>query len=386
MKKVALIVSLILTVSLIALVFGCSTPAPSPAPTAKPPAPPTSAAPAPTTAAPVPKPTTTAPPPAPTGFPANWPKALKLTTLFPGSSITVYGTAVAAIIEKYLKIPCAPENTASTVEMTMLMLQGKSHLATNNSPNAGYIMKNAAPWPADANKVYRGLTFGGYETLNQFLVRADSPIKTFADLKGKKGMVDRQGEPAFADVWPAVLEAYGTDKKDFTATPDLNIGSQATAIKENRTDVIMFYGAPPVPQINELSQTVPIRLLSHTDAGLKTVIGKLPWVASPHTMKAGTYKGQDADVLTLKFFLGVGVRSDVPDDLVYAMAKAIDEHIEELKATHASFKTWTMKDLANSPYGPYHAGAYKYYMEKGYLTQESIDKHKAFLKQVGMDK
>jgi TRAP transporter TAXI family solute receptor len=270
--------------------------------------------------------------------------------------------------------------------MTMLMLQGKSQLATNNSPNAGYILKNAAPWPADANKVYRGLTFGGYESQNQWMVRADSPIKTFADLKGKKGMVDRQGEPAFADVWPAVLAAYGVDKKDFTATPDLNIASQATALKENRTDIIMFYGAAPVPNIVELTQSTPVRLVSHTPEGIKKVLSSLPWVANPHTIKAGTYKGQDADAIELKFFLGVGVRSDVPESLVYQMAKAIDEHIDELKATHASFKTWTIQDLANSPYGPYHAGAYKYYTEKGYLTQESIDKHKEFLKQIGMDK
>jgi hypothetical protein len=309
-----------------------------------------------------------------------------MTTLFPGASVTVYGTAVAAIVEKYLKIPTAPENTSSTVEMTMLMLQGKSHLATNNAPNAGYIMKNAPPWPADANKIYRGLTFGAYESQDQWLVRADSPINSFSDLKGKKGMVDRVGEPAFEDLWPIILETYGVAKKDFTATPDLSIPNQATALKENRTDVIMFYGAAPVPQVVELSQTVPIRLLSHTDAGLKTVLSKLSWVAAPHTIKAGTYKGQDKDVLTLKFFLGVCVRKDVPDDLVYAIAKTLDEHIAELQATHASFKTWTMKDLANSPYGPYHAGAYKYYTEKGLLTQESIDKHKAFLQQIGQDK
>lgn len=321
-----------------------------------------------------------------TAAPADWPKALKLTTLFPGSSITVYGTAVAATIEKHLKIPCAPENTASTMEMTMLMLKGSSQLATNNAPNSAYIMKNAPPWPSNGSKLFRGLTFGCYETLNQWLVRGDSSINSFSDLKGKRIMAARQGEVTFEDVWNAVLEVYGVPKKEATVMPELGIGNQATAIKEGRADVIMFYGAAPVPQIVELQQSVPIRLLSHTDAGLKATLGKFVWTARPHTIKAGTYKDQDKDVLTFKFNLGVGVRSDVPDDMVYAIAKTLDENFEEFKAAHAFFKNWTMKELANYPYAPYHAGAYKYYMEKGYLTKESIDQHNAFLKQIGESK
>lgn len=306
-----------------------------------------------------------------------------MTTHFPGASITVYGTALAALLEKQLKIPTAPENTSSTLEATALMLKGDSHLATTASAAAGYAMRNEAPYPAGSSKVLRGLTFGGYETHCHWTLLAASAIKTFGDLKGKRLMCERKGDAIFEDVWPAYLAAYGMTRKDVTVSPELGIPNQVTALKEGRTDAAMHYGAAAVPAIVELTMSHPVRLLSLSKATQKAVLDSLPWVAEPHTIPAGSYKGQDADALTIKFNMGVIVRKDVPDDLVYAMAKAIHENIGELRAAHASFKTWTIEQMANSPFCPYHAGALKYYSEKKLLTPESIEKHKALLATIG---
>lgn len=348
MKRIVTIVSLVVLLSILFWSFGCAKPAPSPSPS-----------------------------PAP-----QWPKKLTLTTLFPGSTVTVYGTGIAAIIEKYLKIPTAPENTSSTVEATMLVFQGKSQLATSNAPNCGFAMRNTAPWPADSSKILRAITFA-YETHNHWTVRADSAINTFEDLKGKRVMCKREGEASFEDVWRATLEAYGLSEKTVTIMPELGLGNQTTALKEGRADCIMHYGTAPVPGIVELATTTPVRVISHNAAKLDAVFKKLPWINWPYTIPAGTYKGQDKDALVLAHALGIIIRKDVPDDLVYAIVKAIDEHIADLNAVHPAFKKWTIKDLANNPFAPYHAGAYKYYMEKGYLTPQSIEQNKAMLAVIG---
>ena len=112
-----------------------------------------------------------------------------MTTLFAGSSVAVYGTGLAALIEKHVGISCAPENTSSTLESTLLCLKGDSQIGTTSAPTIGYALKGQAPYPADSPKVMRGLVFGGYETHCQWTTLKASGIKTFADIKGKRAFI-----------------------------------------------------------------------------------------------------------------------------------------------------------------------------------------------------
>jgi hypothetical protein len=79
--------------------------------------------------------------------------------------------------------------------------------------------------------------------------------------------------------------------------------------------------------------------------------------------------------------MGVRVRKDVPNSMVYEMAKAIHENLAELTVIHPAFKRWTPEMLANGPFVPYHPGALKYYQDAGLITPESLAKHKELLLQ-----
>ncbi|MFC2122714.1 TAXI family TRAP transporter solute-binding subunit [Bacteroidota bacterium] len=360
MKRITIVISTILILSILAWGFGCAQPAPAPAPS---------------------------PTPAPKPAPAEeMPKALRLSTLFAGSSAAVYGTALAALIEKHVGIPTSPENASSTLESTLLCLKGDSQIGTTSSSTVGYALKGEAPYPADSSKVMRVLFFGGYETHAQWTTIKSSNIRSFADIKGKRALIKREGDAIFEDVWPLYLKVNGLTKDDVTVMPELGLKNQGVALKEGRGDVGMHYGAAPVPKIVELNTTHSIYQLTLTEAQQKEILDSLPWVAMAHTIPGGTYKDQDHDVLTIKFTMPHIIRADVPDSLAYDIAKAVDENLDELKATHPAFKNWTMEALVNNPGTAYHAGAYKYYMDKGLLTDKSIEMHKKYLAQIGMDK
>jgi len=232
----------------------------------------------------------------------------------------------------------------------------------------------------------RGLVFGGYETHCQWTTLKSSGIKTFEDIKGKRALCVREGDDIFVDVWPAYLKVNGMTKDDITAMPELGLKNQGTALKEGRGDVGMHYGAAPVPKIVELNTTHPIEQLSLTPETQKALLDTLPWIALPHTIKAGTYKGVEHDTLTIKFTMPHIVRAELPDSLVYDMAQALDRNLHELRAIHPAFKNWTIEAMANNPYCAYHAGAFKYFTDKGILTPESIEMHKEFLAAIGAKK
>ncbi len=61
-------------------------------------------------------------------------------------------------------------------------------------------------------------------------------------------------------------------------------------------------------------------------------------------------------------------RTDLPEDLVYQMVKAVYEHEEEKNAIHPLARLYTLQNaFRGSPGVPvgYHPGAIRYFQEKG---------------------
>jgi uncharacterized protein len=60
-------------------------------------------------------------------------------------------------------------------------------------------------------------------------------------------------------------------------------------------------------------------------------------------------------------------RSDLKDDLVYAMTKAVYENLPELAAAHSAGKEISLKGALSGMPVPVHPGAEKYFREAGVL-------------------
>ena len=89
---------------------------------------------------------------------------------------------------------------------------------------------------------------------------------------------------------------------------------------------------------------------------------------APVTMVAGTWNKQDKDIQTMGSQQNVIVPASMPDDVAYALAKAICENKEDIAAAVASLKWFDPKTAGNHELNgaPLHPGAKKYYEEMGY--------------------
>jgi uncharacterized protein len=323
--------------------------------------------------------------PATTDASASWPKIMTITCPAAGSSMAVYSTGVAKIIENYLKIPTAPQACSGSMEAAMVMVKGSAQFAGCSGAEVIYATLDKAPFPKGTSDIMRGLFFGAYMAENTFTVRADSGINSIKDLKGKRVMCYRPGQAMYEDNWRATLEAYGMTEKDIIVMPALDIANAAQALKEGRTDAAFHTSMTPAPGYLETDNSHPLKVLPLTDEAIQHVMKKCAWTG-PYLVHKGAFKGQATDAKIITTHSGIAVRKDLPDDLVYAICKAVDEHISEIQAIHPGFKNWTMKEMANSPYGIYHAGALKYFQDKNLLDKESLDIHKDYLTKAGRDK
>ena len=264
----------------------------------------------------------------------------------------------------------------------MVMVKGDAQLTGTAGASAVYGLREVKPFPKGSSNIMRGLFFGEYQSTSHWVVRADSDIYTIPDLKGKRCMFNRPGQALYEDNWRAVLDAYGMSEKDIILMPALRQGDAVQALKEGTADAFFHHSSAPMPAMMEAEITTPFRLLPLKEEAIDHLLKVVPWTGR-QTIKAGTYKGQDQDVKWTYSKAGIFIRKDVPDALVYDIAQAVDQHIDELRSVKRDFAPWTFKGLVNSAFGPYHAGAYKYYRDRGYLTPESIATHEYWLKEIG---
>jgi len=313
----------------------------------------------------------------------KWPRSLTLSTPPAGGALSVYGVAVARIVEKSLKISVGPENAKGSLPAAMLLIRGDAQLAAITSCEKIYGYYDKKPFPKGSSKILRSITSGEYSSVGHWIVRAKSKFQSIGDLKGKRIMCVRPKQALYQDNWKATIAAYGMTEKDIIAKPALGQRDACAALKERRTDAFFHHSAAPGPAFMELAITTPIRIVPLSEDAFKKVKEKCPWV-SAHVVPAGTYKGQVKDALQTATFSGIVTRNDLPDDLVYNIAKAIHENIDRLRSVHKAFGKWTMRGLVNGPVTcPYHIGALKYYKEKGLVTSESLKRHEALLAKSG---
>ena len=93
----------------------------------------------------------------------------------------------------------------------------------------------------------------------------------------------------------------------------------------------------------------------------------------PMTIPAGTYKDvgvcksfQDATFLT--------VHKDIPDELVYKVASLLwsEEGMKEMTTRKKTFKSMTMENNFKGASVPLHAGAVKFWEEKGVKVPDAL--------------
>ena len=86
------------------------------------------------------------------------------------------------------------------------------------------------------------------------------------------------------------------------------------------------------------------------------------------TIPKGTYKTTDADVTTFGVMATFITSADVPEDVVYEVTRAVFENLDDFRKLHPAFRNLDPKlMIKNALSAPLHAGAVKYYKEKGWM-------------------
>ncbi|MBU2953529.1 TAXI family TRAP transporter solute-binding subunit [Marinobacter sp. F3R08] len=193
---------------------------------------------------------------------------------------------------------------------------------------------------------------------------AQPGLDSFTDLEDKSVSSGSPGSGQW-QLLGDLLNAHGMSRDD--VNEDYSSFSQsAEKIKDGNLDASLITAGAPTASIVELANGHDISVIPLTGDPIKKLQETQPYYTST-VLPAGTYKGVDKDVETIAVRAIWATHADLPEDIAYAVTKALYENTETLGKVHVKGKEISVETALESVSIPLHPGAEKYFREKGVI-------------------
>ena len=192
------------------------------------------------------------------------------------------------------------------------------------------------------------------------IVTLNPDIKTVADLKGKAVSIGAAGSGVYFNAID-VLGVYGLSEDDIKPTYQ-SFGDSTEALQDGQIDAAFVVAGAPTTAVTSLAATRDVYLVSLDDEHIDALLASSPYY-SKYVIPAATY-GMPEDATTVAVGAVVIARDDVSADDVYNFVSTIFENADNL--AHDKAKELDLDFATSVTSVPYHAGAAKYFAEKGF--------------------
>ena len=164
-----------------------------------------------------------------------------------------------------------------------------------------------------------------------------------------------------------VLAAAGLTENDIKAQYQ-SFADSTDALKDGKIDAAFIVAGAPTAAITELCTTNNAYLVPIDGEVADKLMADSPYYTA-YTIPAGTYAGQDADVVTATVKATLIVSASAAEKDVYELTKAIFENTAAIAAENGKGAELSVENATSGMTAPFHAGAAKYFAEKGVTVE-----------------
>ncbi|MDI5936330.1 TAXI family TRAP transporter solute-binding subunit [Halomonas kalidii] len=192
---------------------------------------------------------------------------------------------------------------------------------------------------------------------------AKPEIQSYSDLAGTSAAPGRAGMTGLATFRNVVEEVGVADqvKEVNTDYPEMS-----GLFKDGVVSSATVIGSIPHSTINEILSTSEGHLLGMDDALVERLSEKYNYERM--VIPAGTFVGQNEDVVTAGSVTQVVTHAEVTEEWIYKLTKATWENRQRLIQAHPSYKELTEEMALTGIRIPLHPGAEQYWHEIGLLN------------------
>jgi hypothetical protein len=270
----------------------------------------------------------------------------------------IIGTSLAEIYVKIFGVNSKTQTTGASVENVNLLTLGKVDMALALSDVVSDAVEGKNNFDAPITNIQQIAVL--YPNVIQLVATQDSGIKNIEDLKGKRIAVGAQGSGTEVNA-RTLLEGFGLTYDD-VEVDYLGFADAADAMKAGKIEAAFFSSGLPNSSLLELEQGLDLQLVTINQDTLGKLIETKPYFKT-FEIPVGTY-GNDAAIPTAAVMNALLVRSDMSEDDVYKLTKALFDNLEGLKNAHQAAADISLETAQQGMVAPIHPGAKKYYDEQ----------------------
>jgi uncharacterized protein len=234
---------------------------------------------------------------------------LVLGTATPGGGFPLFGDAFAEMVNaQEPKIRVEPRNTKGSNENVPLLEAGKLDLALV----AGEVASAALAKPGTPLRIVAAM----YSSPGLFIVRADSPHRTIADLRGKSVVMGTQAS-GVTTLGRTVLASLGIEVKPIFLE---KAADGPPMLMDGRAEALWGAGVG-WPAFTNLAKQGG-RFIVPNSTEIETVLKKNP-ALQPNTLPAKSYPGQDQPLASVGSWSYVMANKNLNEDTAYLLGRAV---------------------------------------------------------------
>lgn len=197
------------------------------------------------------------------------------------------------------------------------------------------------------------------------IARDDSGIKNISDVKGKRLNIGNPGSGT-RGTWEVLEKALGWQRSDLKLAAEMKSAETGQAVCDGKIDAYFWLVGHPSALTQESLASCAAHLVNVTGPAIDKLVADKPYYRTA-TIPAGMYNNK-ADVTTFGVGATFVTSTDVSEKVVYVVVKAVFDNFDQFKKLHPAFANLDPKEMIKDGLSaPLHAGAIKYYKEKGWM-------------------
>jgi TRAP transporter TAXI family solute receptor len=303
------------------------------------------------------------------------PTPVTLGTGTPGGIYHPVGNAICRMFNlarDYQSRPCVAVSSDGSVANIQGIESGKSTFGLSQTDVAYAAFHGEGPFAAAGPDPKLRLLIALYPEAFTVVARAETGIRDFKDLRGKRVGIGKSGA-GYTFTRDVVLGFYGWTVLDPEHVLELDSAEQNQALCDNKVDAIIFEAGHPNGLTQEATTGCRARLVRVAGPQIDRLLAAHAYYTAS-VIPGGIYPGNPNDVPTIGTQAVLVISSNQPDELAYAVVKAVFENFADFRRLHPALSTLAIKDMVPSEaVMPIHPGALRYFHEAGLVHWGSSD-------------
>jgi len=296
-----------------------------------------------------------------------WPRAITMGSAVPGGVYAVYGPAWGLLVQEATGIPVDYRATQGPVQNMILVERREVLLGMTTMGAALQGWNGNGAWTQGQKHANVRALFPMYGTPLQAIALKRSGIARIEDLAGRTiGLGPRSATAA--TYWPLMLEAVGVRPGPARYGSGNDMAGQ---LGDGLIEAFPYAAGAPAPAFTEVETRTEVNFLSFSPAQVRAMTEKIPELAEV-VIPRGTYRTQTADIRTVGLYNFAIGHKDIPDDLAYAIVKAVMENHERMVRGHSAARETVPDNWSKNGILPFHPGAARWFREKGHAIPDRL--------------